>query len=63
MDIAAAELAIARILADLEASTGDWVETVEIVSHEVTQAGSARPEWARRVEIKVKPKPGTKWAI
>lgn len=61
MNIHDAELAIARILADVEAASGDWVEGIRIKDHEITTVGSVRPEFTRRVKIDMKPMPGSSW--
>jgi hypothetical protein len=62
VDINAAEIKIATILRDLEASTGQLVETIKIENLDVTTRNDTRQEWMRSVHIELKRLPGTKWA-
>ncbi len=57
-----AQRAIAEALAELEAETEGYVRGVNIVDVEITTMNSTRRQMNRRVEIKLDPKPGTKWS-
>ena len=56
-----AELAIGSILAELERTTGQHVETIEIQNTDVTRLESERQELNRRVVIELKPITGSHW--
>jgi hypothetical protein len=52
---------INAILAALEVSAGQFVESVEICSVDVTTVRDGRQQLARTVQITLKPIPGSQW--
>lgn len=56
-----AEAAIGKILADLEAKTGVWVERVDVESVDVTRIRDDRPRLMRTARIVSKARPGSDW--
>lgn len=56
-----AELAIARILEQLEMDTGSVVEEISLDDIDVTSLESDRQVIARRVRLELKRLPGTSW--
>lgn len=61
MNLRDAEIAIARVLADLETSSEALVEDLRIESLDVTSMGDTRQQLKRRVVITLKPTPGSMW--
>ena len=55
------EQSIARILSDMEKTTGQLVDSLELVDIDVTTASDDRPQILRTVRIELKRLPGTKW--
>lgn len=60
-DIKNAERQINSILADLEATTGCLVQSIELRDIEITAFGDERAQLLRGVRIELKPLPGTRW--
>lgn len=58
-----AEKKIALILQQLEADTGEVVESIGVYDIETTQIESDRAEFSRRVLITTHRLPGSRWAI
>lgn len=56
-----AQRRIAAILAELETNTGMHVEAIAVVNDDITQLQEAVPRWSRRVEINIRPTPGSNW--
>lgn len=52
---------IARLLAELEASTGTIVKEIGIVSIDVTTLDSKVKQLSRRVVLELEPIPGSHW--
>lgn len=56
-----AELAIAAILRDLEVETQCVVERICIEQIDITSLRDDRQQLQRRVDITLRPQPGTRW--
>lgn len=56
-----AERMINAVLAELEASTGQLVDTLDLRSIEITKLDDDRPCWMRTVTIRLTRQPGSEW--
>lgn len=61
--ITSAESAIARTLRDLEASTGETVDSLSIETLNVTQFGDKRPTYLRAIRITLRVAPPNNWSV
>jgi len=58
-----AELAIAAILRDLELETSCYVERLCIEQLDISSVRDSRQQLIRRVQIDLRPQPGTRWRV
>lgn len=59
--ITVAEREIAKIMAALESDTGMVLDTINVRDIEITEYGDDRQQLLRKVLIKMKRRPGTRW--